>query len=151
MRAVDLMEDYPSLDMTASALDAARALAAEHRPALVVLDHGRPFTVLPASQVIALLVPPWLQEDPSLVHVFDEKGADEAAKRLRGKAVRDVLPVEKDRRELPVVPPTATLIECAALMARLRTPLVVVADRDGAMQGAVTAATLLETLLAAGS
>lgn len=142
------MEDYPSIDVSASALEAARAIVSEHRPALVVLDRGRPVTVLPGSQVIALLVPPWLQEDPSLVHVFDEKAADEAAKRLRGKAVGDVLPQEKDRRELPVVRPDSTLMECAAVMARLRTPLVVVAGKDGLMQGAVVAATLLETLLA---
>jgi CBS domain-containing protein len=151
MRAADLMQDYPSIDVAASALDAARALVAEHRPAVVVLDRGRPLTVLPASQVIALVVPPWLQEDPSLVHVFDEKAADEAAKRLRGRTVGEVLPQEKERRELPVVRPEATLMECAALMARLRTPVVVVAGKDGEMRGAVLAATLLEALLARGA
>ncbi len=146
MRAADLMEEYPSIDVTASALGAARTIGAEHRPAVVVLDGVRPVAVLPSSQVMALLVPPYLQEDPSLVHVYDEKAADALARRLSGKSVGDLLPEE--RRELPVVRPEATLMECAAVMARLHSPLLVVAGKDGAMQGAVVASTVLERLVA---
>jgi CBS domain-containing protein len=146
MRAADLMEDYPSIDVTASALEAARTIGSERRPAVVVLDGQRPVAVLPSSQVMALLVPPYLQEDPSLVKVYDEKAADEAVRRLSGKTVGDLLPQE--RRELPVVAPDATVMECAAVMARLRSPLLVVAGKDGAMQGAVVASTLLELLVA---
>lgn len=149
MRAADLMEDYPSIDVTASALEAARTIGAERRPAVVVLDRRRPVAVLPSSQVMALLVPPYLQEDPSLVKVYDEKAADEAARRLSGKTVGDLLP--QDRRELPAVRPEATVMECAAVMARLRSPLLVVAGEDGAMRGAVVASTVLETLVARGS
>lgn len=145
MRAADLAEDYPSIDVTASALEAARTIGAERRPALVVLDRARPFAVLPASQVVALLVPPYVQEDPSLVRVFDEKAADAAARRLAGRTVGDLLP--EARGELPVVRPEATLIECAAVMARLHTPLLVVAGRDGVMRGAVLASAVLETLV----
>ena len=148
MRAADLMEDYPSIDVTASAYEAARTIGSERRPAVVVLDGERPVAVLPSSQVMALLVPPWLQEDPSLVQV-DEKAADEVARRLSGKTVGDLLPHE--RRELPVVAPDATMMECAAVMARLRSPLLVVAGKDKVMRGAVVASTLLEQLVARGS
>ncbi|MCA1836616.1 MAG: CBS domain-containing protein [Actinobacteria bacterium] len=42
----------------------------------------------------------------------------------------------------------ATVIECAAMMARLHSPLLVVSDDDG-VHGVVTASHLLEVILAA--
>jgi CBS domain-containing protein len=47
------------------------------------------------------------------------------------------------------VPPEATLLEVAALMARLRSPLVAVVDRAGVLVGAITLDRLLRTLAAA--
>ena len=146
MRAQDLAEDYPSIDVTAPALEAARMIGTDRRPALVVVDQGRPFTVLPGSQVLNFLIPRYLQEDPSLVRAMDEKAADAAAARLAGRSVGDLLPQDQ-RVELPKVSPDATIVECAAVMARLHSPLLVVVDRLGVLQGAITASRLLETLV----
>lgn len=146
MRAQDLAEDYPSIDVSAPALDAAQMIGRDRRPAVVVVDSGRPFTVLPGSQVLNFLVPRYLQEDPSLVRAVDEKSSDAVAARLAGKRVGDLLPREQ-RVELPKVAPDATLVECAAVMARLHSPLLVVVDKLGVLQGAITASRLLETLV----
>ncbi len=59
----------------------------------------------------------------------------------------DVLPPKDKRVELPIVPGDATVLECAATMARLHMPLLVVADSD-TMVGVVTASHLLEVVLA---
>jgi predicted transcriptional regulator len=145
MRARDVLEEsYPSIEVTAPAVDAARSIGTERRPAVLVVEHGRPFTVLPGSQVLRFLIPGYLQDDPSLVHQYDEEDADRCADRLAGKTVRDLLP--KERAELPEVDPDATLMECAAVMARLRSPVAVVVDGDEVL-GVVTAAHVLQTLV----
>jgi CBS domain-containing protein len=147
MRAADLMEvDYPSVDVTAPAALAARMIGVERRPAVLVLADGRPRTVLPGSQVLTFLIPGYLQEDPTLLRVYGEKASDACAARLEGKTVGDVLPVGRTV-ELPAVGPDATVMECAAVMARLHSPLLVILD-DGRVHGLVTASHLLEVLLA---
>jgi hypothetical protein len=60
--------------------------------------------------------------------------------------VAAVLP--RERGELPVVDYYATVLEIAALMARARSPVVVVAYRDGTMRGAITLDALLDWMLA---
>ena len=148
MRAADIMEaDYPSIDVTAPASEAARTIGVERRPAVLVLADGRPKTVLPGSQVLTFLIPGYLQEDPSLVRVYGEKAADACAARLEGKTVGDLLPVGRTV-ELPAVEPRATVIECAAEMARLHSPLLVVVSDDGELLGAITASRLLGALIA---
>lgn len=149
MRASDLMEDFPSIDVTASAHDAARLIGRERRVAVIVTDQGRPVTVLPASAVVQVLVPAYLREDSTLVRVYDEKGADACAVNLEGKLVRDLLPPRGRRTDLPVVDAEATLLECAALMARLHVPLLVVSteEEDGVMIGAISASKILETMV----
>lgn len=147
MRARDLAEDYPSIDVSAPAIEAARLIGAELRPAVVVLERGRPSTVLPGSQVLNFLIPGYLQEDPSLVRTLDEQAADRCASRLAGKSVGDLLPRGGRQPELPQVGPDATLLECAAVMAQLHSPLLVVVDRAGVLLGAITAARLIDTLV----
>ncbi|MEZ5194678.1 MAG: hypothetical protein R2734_20880 [Nocardioides sp.] len=111
MRAADVMQTYPSIDVNAPADDAVRMIGQEHRPAVLVLKDGRPLTVLPGSQVLNFLIPGYLQEDPSLVKVCGEKASDACAERLLDRTVGDLLP--KDRRlELPAVKPAATIMEC---------------------------------------
>ena len=85
---------------------------------------GSPHSILPASQVVRFLVPGYVQDDPSLARVMNESMADRAADQLGSKRVRDLLPTE--RRELPVVNHDDTIIEVAAIMARLRCPLAAV-------------------------
>ena len=97
-------------------------LLAERRlPALVVTGtDGSPHSILPASQVVRFLVPSYVQDDPSLARVMNESMADHAGDKLGSKRVRDLLPSE--RRELAAVNHDDTIIEVAAIMARLPVP-----------------------------
>lgn len=146
MRAEDLLEPYPSIDIDAPAREAARQIGAEGRVGIVVLREGKPISVLPASQVLRSVVPGYLQEDPALTKVYDEKGADECAARLGERTVRDLLSAEDRRLAAPLVSPETTGLECAALMAQQHTPLLVVVEEDGTMLGVVTAARVLERM-----
>jgi len=147
MRARDLAGEFPTVGMDTPAIEAARLLAAENLPGLVVVDsERRPVTVLPGTQVLRLGVPGYLQDDPALVRVVDEAHADVFLRGLAGRTVRECLPAQA--RELPVVEPDATVLEIAALMARTRSPLVAVADRGGALIGVVTLDALMDRMLA---
>lgn len=147
MRARDLMQDYPAVDEGAPAAEAAHLIGAEQRPAVLVLSGGRPLTVLPGSQVLNFLIPGYLQEDPSLVKVYGEKAADACAARLDGRTVADLLPPRDRRPPMPTVAPEATVMECAAVMASLHSPLLVVCESDGSLAGAITASRLLSALV----
>lgn len=151
MRARELAEDLPTVSLEDSAEHAARLIAEQRLPGIAVLDGGRPVAVLPTSQVVRFLVPDYVQQDPSLARVLDEKSADNCADELSGHTVRDLLPPKGSRVPLAMVEGDATVVECAATMARLHTPLLVVADRsrDGVtVHGLLTASHLLEILLA---
>lgn len=145
MRASELAEEYPVVRMDDDALSAAWLLAKRRLPGLVVTDaEGRPQAVLPGSQVLRFVIPKYVQEDLALARVFDEQHADEMCNRLRGTRVRDVLPPKPD--EIPVVEDDATVVEIAAVMARMRSPVVAVV-RGEEFLGAVTVAGLLNVLL----
>ena len=147
MHAAEMAEEIPLVSLNTSALEAARVLATRRLPGLVVADdQGRPYAILPASQVVRFLVPSYIQDDPSLARVLSESVADHAADRLGGRTVRDLLP--KDRPELAVVNPDDTVIEVAAIMARLRSPLVAVLEGKRLI-GAVSASRLLQFALPA--
>ncbi|MEJ3655074.1 CBS domain-containing protein [Actinomycetes bacterium KLBMP 9759] len=148
MRARDLAQDLPTVGQDDSALEAARLIAADRLPGIAVVDpDGRPIAVLPASQVLRFVVPVYIQDDPSLARVLDEASADRlCTEGLQGKRVRDLLPATKHRVELARVDGDTTVVECAAEMARLRSPLLAVVD-DGQLRGLLTASHLLEVLL----
>ena len=140
MRARDLAEDLPTVGPDDDAMQAAQLIAGERLPAIAVLDDGRyPVAVLRATEVLRFVIPGYVQEDPSLARVLDEASADTCASELDGKRVRDILPGPDRRVELAVV-------ECAAEMARLNSPLLVVVD-DGQLCGLLTVSHLLEVLL----
>lgn len=147
MRARDLAEPFPAVGLDSDVLEAARAMAAAGHPGLVVVDeNGRPHTVVPGSQVMRALVPPYIQDDPSLARALDEQGADELLDRLARHTVRDLLDGRPDTRELPIVDADATALEIAAVMARMRSPLAAVTD-GAEYLGAVTLTRLLQQLL----
>jgi CBS domain-containing protein len=145
MRAAELAEDFPVVSVDSDALDAARLLAEHRLPGIVVTDtSGKPFAVLPASQVVKFLVPRYVQDDPSLAGVLNESMADRAADKLGGKKVRDVLPEKLVK--LPSAHADDTIIEVAAVMARLRSPLIAVV-KEGNLLGVITASRLLAAAL----
>ncbi len=133
------------VDQDSDALGAARLLAERRLPGLVVTDRaGFPLWILPASQVVRFLVPGYVQDDPSLAGVLSESMADRVADTLGGKSVRSLLPIVP--AELPRVNSDDTIIEVAAIMARLRCPMVAVM-KDKALLGVISASRLLEIAL----
>jgi CBS domain-containing protein len=146
MRAGEIATPYPVVALTTPAVEAARLLAEENLPGLIVVDErGRPRTILPGTQVLRMAVPGYIQEDPALARVIDESAADVFLRGLGERTVAEALPREK--RELPVVNRKATVLEIAALMARAHSPLVAVVDDAGELIGAVTLDALLELTL----
>ena len=146
MRAEKIAEEFPVVTLNSNALDAVRLLATRRLPGLVVTDTaGIPVTILPASQVVRLLVPPYVQEDPSLAGVLSESMADRVADKLGGKTVGEVLP--KPPADMATVKSDDTIVEVAAIMARSRSPLVAVMSGEG-LVGVITAARILEVALA---
>lgn len=137
-----MAEEFPVVSLDSDAREAVKMLASRRLPGLIVTAaDGSPYTVLPASQVVRFLVPSYVQDDPSLARVIDESLADRVADKLTGATVRKLLPSAPT--ELPVVNHDDTILEIAAIMARLRSPLVaVVKDRE--IIGAITASRLLE-------
>ncbi len=149
MLARELAEPFPTVALDADVLTAARTMADHRQPGLIVCDHQkRPYTVLPGSQVLRYVVPTYIQQQPALARVFDERAADEMRDNLTRHTVRDVLPNAEDVDELPVVDGDATTLEVAALMIRLRSPLVAVIDGDRVI-GAITINRLLTEILPA--
>ncbi|MFI7060481.1 CBS domain-containing protein [Kribbella sp. NPDC050124] len=142
MHGEQMAEDFPVVSLDDEARQAVELLASRRLPGLVVTrPDGSPYAVLPASQVVRFLVPSYVQDDPSLARVIDESLADRVADKLAGVTVRKLLPDEPS--EIPVVNHDDTILEIAAIMARLRCPLVVV-TRDREIVGAITASRLLE-------
>ena len=145
MNAEQMAEPMPVVDLDFNALEAAQLLAERRLPALVVVERdGAPHAILPASQVVRFLVPGYVQDDPTLARVMNESMADHAGDKLGTKRVRDLLP--KEPRELPAVNHDDTILEVAAIMARLRCPLAAVM-RNGELIGVISASRLLELAL----
>lgn len=146
MRAQDLREPYPTVRLDTPVAEAARVLAQQDLPGLVVVDDaGRPTAVLAGTDVLRMAVPRYCLDDPALARVVDEATADVFVAEMGDATVARAMP---DRpHELPVVPEDATALEIAALMVRSRTPLVAVVDGTGAMLGAITLDALVERVL----
>ncbi|MGH3641052.1 MAG: CBS domain-containing protein [Mycobacterium sp.] len=147
MRADQIAEDFPVVASTSNALAAGRLMAGRRLPGLVVTDSdGKPVTILPASQVVRMLVPSYVQDDPSLAGVLSETMADHIADAIGDKTVAAILP--KPLPDMPTVKPDDTIVEVAAVMAHERAPLVAVVEK-GRLVGVITASRLLEVALTA--
>ena len=76
MRARDLAVDYETVSVDSDAMDAARLMADHKLPGLLVLDeHGEPMAILPASQMIKILVPAYVL----LIHKYRPRAAEASA------------------------------------------------------------------------
>lgn len=147
MRARDLLIPFPTVTLDTPVAEAARLLADQDLPGLIIVDgDGMPSSILPGTQVLRLAVPGYCQDDPALARVVDEAHADTFLRVLADRTVREALPREK--RELPVTDPDATVLEIAALMARTHSPLVAVVSERG-LEGAVTLQALMDRALSA--
>ena len=147
MIARDLAVPYPSIGMDDDALDAARMMAEQRLPGIVVCEpSGRPTRILPGSQVLRFVIPRFVQDDAALARVISERASDRLLGELVGKKVRDVLSRPPDV-DLAVANPDDTVLELAVLMARTHSPLVAVVEND-LLIGCVTLPRLLDVLLA---
>jgi CBS domain-containing protein len=148
VKARDLVQDLPTVTVDTPALDAARHVATGKLAGIAVLDaDGSPVEVLTASELLRAVIPGPVQDDPVLAGVMDEASADRLCiEGLGQRTVADLVRPKQHRIPLASVKPDATVVECAAVMARLRSPALVVLD-EGRLLGVVTAAHLLELLL----
>jgi hypothetical protein len=94
MRARDLATPYPSVAPDTPAEEAARLLAEEAVEGVFVQDdQGELQGLVADTTLLAFLLPRYLAEDRALVGVLGEDVADALWQRLRGRTVRDLLPV----------------------------------------------------------
>jgi len=139
VRALDLAENIPTVRRETTGAEAARVLAEYRFPGLVVADAtGIPTAVIPGSQLLGLILPRYVRDDPTLAHAYDEAGAEELCRLLNTTTIGELL----DSRRLqgtkpPSVLPEDTLIEIASVMVEERHPLILVRDRDGTYRGTI--------------
>ncbi|MFE0255783.1 CBS domain-containing protein [Streptomyces sp. NPDC059010] len=149
MSARELAEPYPHVSTDDDATDAARLLAEQKLPALLVVDRdGQPYAIVPGSQLIGQLVPEYAREDPHLAAGLDDRELEEVPGKLAALTVAEWLP--RRRFQPPAVGPDTSVMHVAALMARTHTPLVAVVEHDGdqiRLAGAITAARLMQRLV----
>ncbi len=146
MQARDVVVNLPTVTLHDSVARAVRIMALNRMPGLIVVDdRRRPGWVLPGTQVLRLMVPGAFQEDPALARAIDEAHADRFWQELAGITVGDCLPPQPPK---PVtVRLDATLLEVAALMSRVRSPIAAVVESDGTLAGAITLERLLTSLV----
>lgn len=149
MQAHELAKPYPTVRLDTDAGEAARLMAEHNRPGLIVVDeHDHPVAILPGSQVLRMMIPSYVQDDPTLARVLDEGFADKMSEVLADKTVKDLMPHEKV--PLPVVAPDDTVLEIAAIMAANRSPLVAVVEersKTAPLLGAISVNQLLSRVL----
>ena len=149
MRARELVEQVPTVTRDDPVAMAVRVMAQAHLPGLIVVDtRSRPCVVLPGTQVLLLTVPQAHREGQALARTIDEPHADAYWQELGDLSVGDCLPRTPTRPA--TVREDATLLEIAALMARMRSPLVAVVDAAGELLGGITLDRLLSRLTAGG-
>lgn len=149
MRARELAQLVPTVSPRDAVATAVRVMAEAHLPGLIVVDSGpRPYMVLPGTQVLLLTVPRAHREGQALARTIDEQHADAFWHELDNLSVGDCLPHSLARPA--IVREDATLLEIAALMGRMRSPLVAVVDDSGGLVGGITLDRVLVQLTADG-
>ncbi len=139
MRASDLAEQIPTVRTSTTGAEAARVVAEYRFPGVVVADDaGVPIAVIPGSQLLALVLPQYVRDDPALAHAFDETGADSLCRKLNRATVGELLDAQRLKASKPPsVLPEDTLIEVASVMVEEHHPLILVIDREGRYHGTV--------------
>ena len=146
MRARDLATPYPSVAPDTPAEEAARLRAEEPVEGVFVQDdQGELQGLVADTTLLAFLLPRYLAEDRALVGVLGEDVADALWQRLRGRTVRDLLPVST--AGVPEVDGNDTLVKVAATLVGSGASLVAVRDRDGRLLGGITTSQLIRRLL----
>jgi len=151
VRAVQLAEQVPTVRRATTGAEAARVIAEYRLSGLVVADDdGVPIAVIPGSQLLTLVLPQYVRDEPNLSHAYDERGADELCVTLNEATIGELLEAKRlTAAKPPSVLPENTLIEIASVMDSGHTPLILVTDRDGGYHGAITLSRVLAAIATA--
>ena len=148
MKARNLASPHVTLRSDAPASEAAVVLSRHDVRALLVVDEEGGFVgVLSDSELLRALLPPVVHENQALARVLEEGASDELFRRVEGRSVGDLMPVERDGP--PVVEGEDTLVEVASAMVRARASLVGVLD-EGRLIGGISIDDLVSHLLKPG-
>ena len=94
-------------------------MVAEYRLSGLVVagDDGVPIAVIPGSQLLSLVLPQYVRDEPNLAHAYDEAGADELCEALNRATIGELLEAKRlTATKPPSVLPEDTLIEIASVM-----------------------------------
>jgi len=131
--------------------EAARVIAEYRLSGLVVADDaGVPIAVVPGSQLLGVVLPQYIRDDPNLAHAYDEQGAQEQCRALNDATIGELLKAKHlTGTKPPSVGPEDTLIEIASVMDAGHTPVVLVTDQDGGFHGVITLSRVLAAIATA--
>lgn len=151
MIALDLVERVPTVHRETTGAEAARVVAEYRLNGLVVTDAaGLPLSVIPGSQLLGMILPSYLRDEPNLAHVFDEDTAEELCQQLNDTTIGELMDDERIHAStLPSVLPDDTMVEIAAAMVKGRLPLIAVRSMDGTYHGVVTMSRVLAAIATA--
>jgi CBS domain-containing protein len=147
---VNLAEKVPLVQRSTTGAEAARIVAEYRLSGLVVAgDDGVPIAVVPGSQLLSLVLPQYVRDEPNLAHAYDELGADELCGALNRTTIGELLDAKRlTGAKPPSVLPEDTLIEIASAMDRAHTPVILVIDDDG-FHGVITLSRVLAAIATA--
>lgn len=149
MRARELARPCTPVRLDALLRDAAEVLVRERSPVLVVVSEGGyPLATVPATRVLAALLPGPVHEDPLLAAVVGASLDDVVRERAASLRLADVLPQRLSA--LAVVSPDASPLQMSALLERTGSPAALVVDYrhdKPHVLGTVDATTLLQHYL----
>lgn len=151
MRAEQLSEQVPTVRRETTGAEAARMIAEFRLNGLVVADDAdEPIAVIPGSQLLSVILPQYVRDDPRLVHAFDEAAADELCAKLNTMTIGQLIDAKRLKvTELPSVLPEDTLLEIASIMDRGHYPIIVVRDKTGRYRGVLTMSRVLAAIATA--
>jgi CBS domain-containing protein len=151
VRAAELAEHVPTVGRATTGAEAARVVAEYRLSGLVVADDaGSPIAVIPGSQLLTLVLPQYVRDEPNLAHAYDERGADELCHVLNDATIGELVEAKRlTATKPPSVLPEDTLIEIASVMDSSHTPVVLVLDDEGAYHGVVTLSRVLAAIATA--
>lgn len=131
--------------------EAARVVAEYRLSGLVVADEaGVPIAVVPGSQILGLVLPTYVRQDPTLAHAYREKDADELCAALNTATIGELLDAKRlTASRPPAVADDDTLIEIASVMDHGHLPLVLVRDAGEQYLGVVTMSRVLAAIATA--
>ncbi len=151
MKAAELAEQVPTVRKSTTGAEATRVIAEYRLSGLVVSgDDGVPIAVVPGSQILSLVLPQYVRDEPNLAHAYDEQGADELCGALNRATIGELLEAKRlTATKPPSVLPEDTLIEIASTMDAGHTPVILVVDREGGYHGVITLSRVLAAIATA--